>query len=241
MDDPTGRFKETFREEDDHLNQPISTFNSATDTTPKRTTAQAILQAIQGDRYQAQVQRLRTLKQTDKALYDEEKKKLPAVTFSGEFRERKKSALIAHSGLIIADIDDVPAEAIQVLKDKICQDSYTFACFLSPSAQGLKVLVKVDGSRIKNDTDHKAAFQSVEKYFKETFGIDLDPSGKDVCRLCFVSWDPELYHNEDAAPLPIIPVEPKRTPLPNGTLRPPEPGLLHGERGLSLAKKKRSR
>jgi hypothetical protein len=38
----------------------------------------------------------------------------------------------------------------------------------------------------------------VATYITNTFGLVVDPSGKDVCRLCFLSHDPELYVNKDS-------------------------------------------
>src|SRR5262249_5861022 len=52
---------------------------------------------------------------------------------------------------------------------------------------------------------HLGSFRAVERHVQELTGQPIDPSGKDVARLCFVSYDPQLYHNRNAtevAPLP---------------------------------------
>ena len=118
-----------------------------------------------------------------------EKKKLPCVTTSGVFNERKKEKLIEHSGLICLDID---------AKDQICKfeiesiinDQYTYAVHHSVGGSGWAVYVKIDGTR------HLDAFLGLEKYYFLNFSIILDKSCKDVTRLRFVSYDPDLFLNE---------------------------------------------
>ena len=40
-------------------------------------------------------------------------------------------------------------------------------------------------------------------------GVQIDESGKDVARLCFLSFDPERYHNPNATELEPLP-EPEK-------------------------------
>ena len=117
---------------------------------------------------------------------NEIKKKLPCITWSGTFSKRQASALIRYSGIICLDIDD----AIPDLKN----DPYVWASFISPSGNGLKVLIKTNGT----SDDHLNNFLAIQEYFKDTHGIELDQSGKDLARACFASHDPELYINENA-------------------------------------------
>ena len=39
---------------------------------------------------------------------------------------------------------------------------------------------------------HHKAFIQLQEYFKKEYTIELDSSGKDIARLCFMSWCPEL-------------------------------------------------
>ncbi len=64
--------------------------------------------------------------------------------------------------------------------------------FLSPSGNGLKLLFKIDPEL------HLASFKGIEKYLKETYDLSADPSGKDVSRACFISYDPDLHKYESA-------------------------------------------
>lgn len=88
---------------------------------------------------------------------------------------------------------------LQLVKDKVSRDPYTLAVFTSPSGDGLKVLVRVDSDQ----KDHKLAFQQIAEHFDKVTGVKCDPSGKDITRLCFFSYDPDAYSNPDAVVFPV--------------------------------------
>ena len=83
---------------------------------------------------------------------------------------------------------------VEELKAKVVSMPFTYAAFISPSGKGLKVLVKSD-----NDlSTHNFAFNALRDYYDGIVGVASDKSVKDVTRLCFVSYDSDLYLNEDA-------------------------------------------
>jgi hypothetical protein len=127
------------------------------------------------------------------------KELLPAVTFSGIFDERKDDACVYYSHLMTVDIDKLKYSQVVILKEKLRKNKYVFAFFESPS-KGLKVLIPVDSPPEKHKTD---AFETVESMFKEMYGVEIDPSGKNLSRLCYVSYDPDLYYNPDCDVLHI--------------------------------------
>jgi len=108
---------------------------------------------------------------------------LPAFTPSGLFDGgRKLEFLKEYSGLIILDLDDLQQEQLITARQKIQECTYTYACFISPSGQGLKVLVKVFSRPVL----HKRAFNQVKSFYEES-SPRSGSSGKDITRLCFVS------------------------------------------------------
>jgi len=121
------------------------------------------------------------------------KLKLPAFTISATYKDkRKKENVESYSGLLHLDYDKL--DNIQDVKSKIISNPYTYAAFVSPSGKGLKVLVKCD-----NDlSTHTYAFNALKQYYDKLLGVQSDKSVKDILRLCFVSYDPDLYLNEDA-------------------------------------------
>ena len=47
------------------------------------------------------------------------------------------------------------------------------------------------------------AFPQIEKYLRETCDIDIDPSGDDITRLCFVSYDPDIHMKKEFTPFKV--------------------------------------
>jgi hypothetical protein len=123
----------------------------------------------------------------DKEKANKLKLNLPSICFSGKFGpDRKDEQLVQHSGFVVLDFDD-----ISDLRDKqteIIQKDFVYACWLSPSGNGLKALVKIaDGKK------HREHFQSLQDIFPE-----IDRSGINVSRVCYESFDPDIYINEKA-------------------------------------------
>lgn len=123
------------------------------------------------------------------------KSKLPAVTFCGTFEKaRKLQNLTTYNKLVILDIDHILKSDVSSLKDILQKDDYIFSVWLSPSGEGIKALVKIEGS----PNSHKESFDSLKDYFLSKYEIELDQSGSDITRLCFSSWDKDLYLNVNA-------------------------------------------
>lgn len=113
------------------------------------------------------------------------------VTFSGTFSKRKDSDLIKHSGLLTIDFDHIPN--LQQLKNQLLNDEYfeTELMFVSPSGDGLKWIISIDLTQ----ATHADNFQAIANYIQYTYNIEVDKSGKDVSRACFLPHDPEAYIN----------------------------------------------
>src|SRR5690606_5734437 len=148
------------------------------------------LPILRSDKYKEQVQKLRdcdnpTLKKTLK-------NSLPYFTFSGTFTQRKNEALKNHSGLIVLDFDGLTDDQ----RDSFYADFQTIewvcAIWISPSGNGLKVIVKI------NPEDHLTSFEELYDFFLANFSIEIDISGKDVSRACFASSDSNAYYNPNA-------------------------------------------
>jgi hypothetical protein len=133
---------------------------------------------------------------------DEVKKQLPAIIPAGRFAKRSKSAVIDTTGVMVLDYDKVGAlEDAERLRDKVKGHPSAVGAFVSPSGNGVKVLVRVD---VKDDADVKRAFPHLVRSFSR-FGTvnEADKSGKDISRLCFVSYDPGAWMRDDAQPIDI--------------------------------------
>jgi hypothetical protein len=137
------------------------------------------------------VKRIRLEK--NKPERQELKKQLPAICFSGTFNKRTDASLIEHSGLICLDFDGYIKQK-ELLQDKenLSKNKYVFSVFISPSGNGLKVLVKIPADA----ENHTMYFNSLEKYFNSAY---FDKTSKNLSRVCYESYDPLIAINENSS------------------------------------------
>lgn len=111
--------------------------------------------------------------------------------FSGTFSRRSESALIQHSGLMCIDFDHLPYP--EDLRQQLFFDRYfeTQLVFHSPSGDGLKWVIPIDLSKCS----HSEYFDAVSNYILKSYGVQIDKSGRDVCRACFLPHDDHAYLN----------------------------------------------
>lgn len=160
-------------------------------------TIPTILEEIKTGKYKPGIIYLRkSLAEKKEEAYNKAKKSLPAFTPSGKFvGGRKLEFLTEYSKFIILDIDKLSTADLQKSKSIAAQSEFTYACFISPSGNGLKILVKIDTPK----TEHKETFLLVQSHYESILKLEIDKSGKDLTRLCFYSWDENLYLNENAS------------------------------------------
>lgn len=122
-----------------------------------------------------------------------EKNALPAILFSGKFRDRSKKGLEEHSGLMTLDFDDFESEEVySSMFEELKSNKHVVMLFRSPSGNGIKAIVKIPKC---DDKDHERYFRKFEKEFDYDY---FDKSTCDVSRACFESYDPNLYYNPKA-------------------------------------------
>ncbi len=126
--------------------------------------------------------------ETDKEKRNMAKSKLVSVCFSGEFSRRAAKNIINHSGFACLDFDDVD-DAV-CLRDSLQDNEYIYSAFISPSGNGVKALVKVP----KDIANYKKYYEAI----CETFDSKLDTKTKDISRVCYESYDPNLFINHNS-------------------------------------------
>jgi len=163
----------------------ITIFKNIYSKEPNYVSVEACLERIRVGKSKVLVNEIRNT--IDKEKANNLKKNLPSVCFSGKFGgNRQDSDLLKHSGFIVLDFDN-----IYELRDKqteIISNPFVYACWVSPSGNGLKALVKIaDGKK------HREHFQALQEVFK-----DIDRSGINPSRVCYESYDEDIYINEKA-------------------------------------------
>src|SRR5260370_18817322 len=134
----------------------MSMVASASETATRHVQADKIMCGIKQGRWEDPVKEIRLLyaktflrtgdreaaKKAAKLAVAPLKKKLPAILWSGRFKQRSNGALIQHSGLICADLDDLGSEALKAVRQKLLASPYLWALFRSPT-RGLKAISHV--------------------------------------------------------------------------------------------------
>ena len=170
----------------------ITIFKNIHETsTPFFKDVEVILERIKEGKSKELVNKIRSEK--DKTTRNELKKELPAVCFSGKFNKRADSALMEHSGLICLDFDGYEKQK-KMLQDKnaLTKNKYVYSVFVSPSGNGLKVLVKIP----QDPENHGNYFRSLEQAFASPH---FDTTSKNISRVCYESYDPLIYVNPNSS------------------------------------------
>jgi len=174
------------------MTSTITIFRNIKETdTPFHRGVEHIIERIKNGASKELVKRIRL--EQKKAERNELKKKLPAICFSGKFIKRNDSSIQEHSGLICLDFDGYEKNK-ELLQDKenITKSPYTYSVFISPSGKGLKVLVKIP----QDIENHVNYFNSLQNHFNND---KFDVTCKNLSRVCYESYDPLIYHNENSS------------------------------------------
>jgi hypothetical protein len=175
----------------------VSVFNTVTDTNnPSHVNVDVILSRIKsGGSHKDAITLMRAMSKDD---FSERKRKLPVICFGGTFSKRNRESLMDASGLMVLDFDHV--ENIQEKRHQLYQLPFVYSVFLSPSGEGLKALIRIP--KVGNDSEYKSYFLGISQHIE-----GIDPSGKDISRACFFSYDPDIYVNTSATNFTEIYVE----------------------------------
>lgn len=121
------------------------------------------------------------------------KNTLPCILFGGTFSERNGNSLIKHSGLMCVDFDKYPTDEDMCEHRKLLeQNPHFILLFTSPSGNGTKGVVRIPEATKETHPKYFTAFQ------KEFVFDYWDKSCSNVDRVCFESYDPDIYVNLEA-------------------------------------------
>lgn len=126
-----------------------------------------------------------------------------AVAFSGTFSGTGSAKDIEKlSGLIVLDFDHI-IDLSDILS-RLKADPFTYLLFRSPSGDGLKAVVK---HSLTEPDKWQYLFKEIEAYYIQKFKgivdksgkqLNIDPSGKDINRMCFIPFIEDLYRNDES-------------------------------------------
>ena len=164
---------------------PVTTFRGLRFTKPKEhTTLEKVLDDIRSEKWKDRV-----LKCHSDLKY---KDWLPCFTPTGIFNHRSIKGMETYNGVICLDVDSI--EDPTALKEKCKEFHWVHAAFITPSGKGLKVIVLTDAT-VEN---YKETEEYIANLFFENTGSPRDNRCKDIARIQYISYDPELYYNQNS-------------------------------------------
>ena len=188
----------------------ISKFKNFSERTPsEKTSILEFALYVRHAKYHKAIEQIRNcIADGDEKQADKLKKSLPAVCISGVVTEGGRASAFdqgrfRHSGFLQGDFDakDIVPRSANEVRAMLSGDEHVQAVFLSPK-DGVKAIIRIPVCN--TPAEHKAAYHAAESYFREKYGLNLDPSTKDPVRLCFASYDPDAYVK--SSPATILPV-----------------------------------
>lgn len=174
--------------------QKINFLDSVKGSQLKKVELQEVLQQIQNGYWKKQIDEFRyQLQYGNNNEAEKIKINLPGIIISATFKERRRKDYVeSYTGLLHLDYDKL--ENVEEVKTNLINIPYTYTAFISPSGNGVKVLVKCN-----NDiSNHEEAFNGLRDYYDKIVGVESDRAVKDITRVCFMSYDPNLYLNQDS-------------------------------------------
>lgn len=151
---------------------------------PHYITIEKALNRIKNGASKDKIEEIRTILDKDRA--NKLKCNLPSVCFSGKFTERLDNKLTEHSNYIVLDFDNI--DFIDEFKQSLSRDKNIYAAWVSPSGNGMKALVKIaDGKK------HREHYHALMIKYPL-----VDKSGINESRVCYESYDPEIYINPNS-------------------------------------------
>jgi hypothetical protein len=151
-----------------------------------------IIKRIQQGTSKELIEKIRIEK--DRNIQNKLKNQLPCILFNGVFSQRNSNSCTEHSGFMVVDFDKYENEKIMLENlELLKQNKHFILLFISPSGNGIKGVLKV--SKELDKITHPKVF----KQFKEEFNLPyFDIANSNIDRVCYESYDPNIYINFDA-------------------------------------------
>ena len=137
--------------------------------------------------------------------------RLPYLVFSTIFASRNLDRLSALTGLLLLDIP-CPEGNRQVseMRRRVSQIPYTVLAFAGVSGVTLKAVVRCDCQSVKTNVAGDAiaflrdASESAARLYTSLAMCDLLVGEQTLTVGCRMSYDPQLYYNPEALPMPVV-------------------------------------
>ncbi len=172
---------------------------------------------IRSGNYQKEVEAVRELcplrgfsREEDGTIQGPEKliKPLPRLCFSSQMTNRKRLRLVPYTGLVMLEVNDLPGyvEACAV-RDGAAQMLHTLMAFVGASSRSVKIVCTGDmlgGGGLPEGDDvhrfHENLYEKARLAYNAQLGVSVEKLEPLLHRVCYMSYDPNLFYNPQAIP-----------------------------------------
>ena len=137
--------------------------------------------------------------------------RLPYLVFSATFGRKSLDRLASATGLVMLNIPcQQGRRQVEELRRRVSQIPYTLLAFAGVSGVTLKVVVRCDyQSAEAPDAEAYLAFlkdahESAARLYTSLAMCDMLVGEQSLTRGCRMSYDPQLYYNPEALPMPVV-------------------------------------
>ena len=183
------------------MNPTISIFSRHSDLEPSANLPLTkVLEAIRQPRERVTKLIAAIRSEPDKAKRRELKGQLPAICFGAQLKTRNGKAsaaekIQAESGIVCLDLDDI--EDLDATRARLEGQGYILAVFVSPSGNGLKVLVPILGC-------FQTHWRALAHHMESEYQLKADEARKDMVGLCYASHDPAIWIAPDLSAVEVF-------------------------------------
>lgn len=183
-------------------NMTFSLFSSVRNVHGKKITLDQFVELLKSPTHREAINQMQTvLRNGDKDKFNELKMMLPGVTPGGVFEGgRQKKHLKELSSLKVFDFDHISSDKFDAVLEKAKQVPGVVLVAVSPSGEGIKIFMRVNATIEMHDEMFRYLAAELEK----TLGVEVDQSGKDVNRLCYLPSPDGLFYNPDAVAVETV-------------------------------------
>ncbi|MFU8844854.1 MAG: CRISPR-associated primase-polymerase type B [Bacteroidales bacterium] len=152
------------------------------------------------------IEQLRTVLTISPEKYTFLKRKLPYFTGGIFHPAYRKTTNFNYIEYFVLDVDHLSQKNLKppALKKRLAGDSRIVLMFISPSNDGLKILLRLS-EKCHDPAKFSLFYKVFSREFSKQYELDqvIDTKTSDVTRACFLSYDEHAYYRADPEPVVI--------------------------------------
>ena len=136
-------------------------------------------------------------------------KPLARLCFASQLVNRNhRRLLMGYTGLVLLEVNNLPGYAeASAIRDGAAQMPHTMLAYVGASSRSVKILCRgkmLGGGDLPTGDDlprfHTNLYEKARLAYNAQLGVSVEKMEPKLERTCYISYDPQLYYNEQAIP-----------------------------------------